>query len=98
MWGDEQHVRGLFEGTGVKLNFERRAVTFAGDSPEVWLAEDEQKLGPAVMAKAALEPQGHWGALRQDMLALYEEFNQATDGSFRVEAEYLVTVAELPTG
>jgi hypothetical protein len=32
------------------------------------------------------------------MLALYEEFNQAEDGSFRVEAEYLVTVAELAAG
>jgi hypothetical protein len=32
------------------------------------------------------------------MLALYEEFNQASDGSFRVESAYLVTVAELPAG
>jgi SAM-dependent methyltransferase len=96
MWGDEQHVRGLFEGTGVGLIFERRGVTFAFESPEALLAEDEEKLGPAVMAKAALEPQGRWADLRQDMLAMYEESNQAVDGSFRVEAEYLVTVAELP--
>jgi SAM-dependent methyltransferase len=97
MWGDEQHVRGLFEGTGVTLTCERRAVTFAGAaSPEAWLAEDEQKLGPAVMAKAALEPQGRWEDLHGDMLALYEEFNEADDGSFSVQVEYLVTVAELP--
>jgi hypothetical protein len=51
-----------------------------------------------VMAKAALEPQGRWGDLQQDTLALYDEFNEANDGSFRVEAEYLVTVAELPAG
>ena len=98
MWGDEQHVRGLFEGTGVELLFERRAVSFVGGSPEAWLAEDEQKLGPALMAKAALEPQGRWEDLRRDMLALYEEFNQAEDGSFRVDSAYLVTVAELPAG
>jgi SAM-dependent methyltransferase len=95
LWGDEQHVRGLFEGTGVGLTFERRAVTFAFESPEALLVEDEEKLGPAVMAKAALEPQGRWEDLRQDMLAMFEEFNRAVDGSFRVEAEYLVTVAEL---
>jgi hypothetical protein len=47
------------------------------------------------MAKAALEPQGRWEDLRQDMLAMFEEFNRAVDGSFRVESEYLVTVAEL---
>jgi SAM-dependent methyltransferase len=98
MWGDEQHVRGLFEDTGVELVFERRAVTFTGESPQAWQTEEEQKLGPAVMAKAALEPQGRWEELRRDMLALYEEFNQASDGSFRVESEYLVTVAELPAG
>src|SRR5205807_7930336 len=40
MWGDEQHVRGLFEGTGVELTFERRAVTFASDSPEAWRSEE----------------------------------------------------------
>jgi SAM-dependent methyltransferase len=95
-WGDEQHVRTLFGGTGVELAFERRAVTFASGSAEAWLADDEQNLGPAVMAKAALEPQGRWQDLQRDMLAVYEEFNRATDGSFKVEAEYLVTVAQLP--
>ena len=98
MWGDEQHVRALFEDTGVELVFERRAVTFTGESPKAWQTEEEQKLGPAVMAKAALEPQGRWEDLRRDMFALYEEFNQASDGSFRVESEYLVTVAELSAG
>jgi SAM-dependent methyltransferase len=96
LWGDEQHVRGLFEGTGVELIFERRAVSFATESAAALLAEDEQKLGPAVMAKAALEPQGRWEDLQRDMLAMYEDSNLAVDGTFRVEAEYLVTVAELP--
>jgi hypothetical protein len=73
-----------------------RSVSLARSRLDHWLAGDEQKLGPAVMAKAALEPQGCWEDLQRDMLALYEEFNQASDGSFRVEAEYLVTVAELP--
>jgi SAM-dependent methyltransferase len=98
MWGDERHVRGLFEGSGAQVVCERRTVTFAGESAEAWQADDEQKLGPAVMAKAVLAPQGRWEDLQRDMLAMYEEFNRATDGSFRVEAEYLVTVAELPGG
>jgi SAM-dependent methyltransferase len=96
MWGDEEHVRGLFEGTGVAMACERRKVTFEGDSAKAWQAEEEQKLGPAVMAKAVLEPQGRWEDLQRDMLAMYEDFNSATDGSFRVEAEYLVTIAERP--
>ena len=48
------------------------------------------------MAKAALEPQGRWEDLKRDMLAMFEESNEAGDGSFEVQAEYLVTVAELP--
>jgi hypothetical protein len=46
------------------------------------------------MAKAALEPQGRYEDLRRDMLALYEDLNEAGDGSFSVRSEYLVTVAE----
>jgi len=95
-WGDEDHVRELFDGSGAQLSFERRSVTFAGDSMEAWFADDERMLGPAVMAKAALEPQGRYEDFRRDMLALYDDFNEADDGSFRVQSEYLVTVAELP--
>jgi SAM-dependent methyltransferase len=96
MWGNEEHVRGLFEGSGATISFELRTVTFTGDSIESWLERDERILGPAVMAKAALESQGRYEELRRDMLALYDEVNEADDGSFRAEAEYLVTVAELP--
>ncbi len=97
MWGSEEHVRGLFTDSGAELSFELRSITFTGDSPEAWLARDERILGPTVMAKAALEPKGLYEQLRQDMLALYNEVNDAEDGSFRAEAEYLVTIATLPS-
>jgi SAM-dependent methyltransferase len=96
MWGDAGHVGGLFEASGAELSFELRKVTFAAESPQRWLEDDERMLGPAVMAKAALEAQGRYEDLRRDMVALYEELNEADDGSFRVQSEYLVTVAELP--
>ena len=96
MWGTEQHVRELFAGTGAELSCELRTVTFSGDSAKAWFEADERLLGPAVMAKAALEPQGRYEDLRNDMLTLYDEVNEADDGSFRVQAEYLLTVAELP--
>ena len=96
MWGTEEHVRAIFEGTGAELSFELREVDFEGDSVEAWVANDEQILGPSVMAKAALERQGRYEELRSDVVALYDEFNQASDGSFRAPAEYLVTVARKP--
>jgi SAM-dependent methyltransferase len=96
MWGKEEHVRSLFADSGAEVACERRTVTFSGPSEEAWLADDERMLGPAVMAKAALEPQGRYDELRQDLLKLIAGFNEAGDGSFRVEAEYLLTVVKLP--
>jgi ubiquinone/menaquinone biosynthesis C-methylase UbiE len=96
MWGDESHVRGLFENTGVELSFELRTIVFEGESVEAWVEKDERILGPSILAKAALEQQGRYEDLRRDISDLYSSFNEATDGSFRAPAEYLVTVATLP--
>ena len=95
LWGDEEHIRSLFEPLGVELEFERGQVEFADESVEKWLAYGEEKLGPMVMARAALEPQGKYAALIY-LAALYERENKATDGSLLVEPEYLVTIARVP--
>ncbi len=97
MWGDEGHVRSLFADSGAELSFERRDVSFEHDSPEGWLQYNERVLGPTIMAKAALEPQGKWDALRAELIELYTDANEADDGSMRVRAEYLLTVAQLPS-
>ena len=111
MWGEEEHVRSLFADSGAEVTCERRTVTFSGETPEAWFADDERMLGPAVMAKAALddrphgffdtgqaalEPQGRYEQLRGEMLELYGSFNEADDGSFRVQSEYLLTLVRLP--
>ncbi len=95
-WGEEDRVAELFDGTGAELSFERATVAFTGDSAESWLERDERILGPSIMAKAALEPQGRYGELRGELLAHYENANTAGDGGFRVESEYLLTLARLP--
>ncbi|HEX5223564.1 MAG TPA: methyltransferase domain-containing protein [Solirubrobacteraceae bacterium] len=96
LWGQEDHVRALFANSGGEVTCERRTVRFEGASIAAWLDEDEKLLGPAVMAKAALEPQGLYEPLREDMVSLYEEVNEADDGGFRTEAEYLLTLVQLP--
>jgi ubiquinone/menaquinone biosynthesis C-methylase UbiE len=95
-WGEEDYVRSLLHDSGSELSFERRTVTFTHDSPESWVQYNERVLGPTIMTKAALEPQGKWGDCKADLIALYREHNEATDGSLRVAAEYLLTVAQLP--
>ena len=49
-----------------------------------------------VLARAALEPQGKFDALHEDLLALYNRLNLNDDGSFKAEGEYLVTIARVP--
>jgi SAM-dependent methyltransferase len=96
MWGTEDHVRSLFGATGAELMFERRTVAFEHDSPESWVAYNERVLGPTIMAKAALEPQGRWEDLKGELVQLYSDANEAGDGSFRARGEYLLTVARMP--
>ncbi len=95
-WGEEQHVGSLFAATGAELSFERRTVTFTHDSPEGWLEYNERVLGPTIMAKAALEPQGRYDELRTELIGMYSAANEAQDGSFRADGEYLVALARLP--
>lgn len=89
LWGTTDHVRRLFEGTGVELEFEREDVEMVFDSPEEMLDVYSTKFGPVLMAKAALEPQGRWQLLRDDLLA-FAERAQTPDGEVRLVAEYLV--------
>ncbi len=94
-WGEEDHVSSLFEHTGAELAFERRTVTFTHDSPESWVSYSERVLGPTIMAKSALEPQGRWEECRAELIALYTAHNEATDGTFSAPAEYLLTLARM---
>jgi len=98
MWGTEDHVRSLFAESGAVLAFERRTVDFTHESPESFIAFNERNLGPSIMARAALEPQGRYEQLRAELIGLYSEANTAEDGTLRAPGEYLVTVADLPAG
>jgi SAM-dependent methyltransferase len=95
LWGDEEHVRDLFSSPGLELSFERVTLPVAWDSVESWVDFCEEKLGPTVLAKAALAPQGKWEPARADLLALYERYNEADDGSLDAPAEYLVSVVDV---
>lgn len=90
LWGSEEHVREIFDGTGAEFEFEPTTVDFSGDSADEFFAEYERDLPPIVMAKKALEPQGKWEALRSDLKQMYDETNEADDGSFRAAQEYVL--------
>jgi SAM-dependent methyltransferase len=90
LWGVEDHVREIFEGTGVELSFETAKVAFTGDSVDEFMDEMSTNLPPLAAAKAALGAEGKWDALDADLRKLYDEVNEADDGSVRYAAEFLV--------
>jgi SAM-dependent methyltransferase len=93
LWGNEEHVRALLGDRVSGLRFERGTAVSQGESADAWVDYLGRVLGPVVVAKAALERQGAWGAARADLVALFEQFNTATDGTLYAPAEYLLTVA-----
>lgn len=93
LWGTREHVTSLFEGTGISLEFDDEVVFFDFDSSEAAVELYETKFGPVVKAREALEPEGRWQALRDDLIALFEDEGEATeDGGIRLQGEYLRTV------
>lgn len=95
LWGDEDHVHALFSLEGLDVTTERLAVTVAAESVEAWVSYCEKALGPVVMAKAALEPQGKWQETRDAMVEMYSRYNEATDGTLSAPGEYLLTVVRV---
>jgi hypothetical protein len=89
LWGTGDHVREIFDGTGIELELEPTTVEFTADSPEAYFEEIERDLPPIVMAKTRLEPEGKWEPLRDDLMKLYTDSNESDTG-FRSAQEYLI--------
>ncbi len=96
LWGDEAVVRGYFEGKDVEITIEQETATWEEESTESLLVMFEDKLGPIIMAKAALEPEGKWDEMREKLIGLYGEFATEIDGGIRVEADYIRTIGQVP--
>jgi ubiquinone/menaquinone biosynthesis C-methylase UbiE len=96
VWGEEQYVTDRFAPSGATMSYSKHFVNFTADSVDHWVAYNERTLGPLMVAKSVLEPQGKWDALRADLVSYYSEFNTADDGSFNGPAEYLVAAGTMP--
>lgn len=89
MWGDESVVRQRF-GDGIKeYKFNRVRSDFEYPFPPAEVVQLFRKFfGPTQVAFSKLDPQGQ-AAFEADLVRLWTEFNQATDGTTCVPAEYL---------
>jgi len=74
LWGTEGHVRELFAGTGVQLEFERDTAAEQEPFGSGYEAVDYLggNFGPLMMLCPVLEAKGVWSELRDQLAALYE--------------------------
>jgi len=90
LWGDEGHVRSLFDGHGVELEFERGLNPWRFPSADEYVEFFATQYGPTVKARERLEGEGAWQDCRAELVAMAERRNEATDGSLLMWSEYLV--------
>jgi SAM-dependent methyltransferase len=91
-WGDEAIVRARFEGLAAHIESERRTLVWTAPSLEAFEAEFADNAPAAAAAREALPPE-QLERLSQETLEVGRRWNDAVDGSLRLEVDYLVTVA-----
>jgi ubiquinone/menaquinone biosynthesis C-methylase UbiE len=89
-WGTQARLAQLFGAYG-NLWLTRKHVALRSRAPAVWVDKLRASYLPVLEAFALLGAEGR-RALRSDLLELVAKFNRATDGTMRVDAEYLEVV------
>ena len=92
LWGSEDIVRERLGEGCTTLALTRRAVTFEYPfPPERVVDEFQQWYGPTVRAFASLDAVAA-ASFRSELETLWADHNHATDGTTRVESEYLEVI------
>jgi len=93
LWGTEDTVRSRLEAGTTSLTFTRRMLTFEFSAgPEQVANEFRLWYGPMLRTFASLDEPNR-DALRRDLETLWSDNNRATDGTTRVQTEYLEVTA-----
>jgi len=91
-WGVEDNARARFEPHASSVEISRDVVPWRFDSVDAWIEWSEANTPPIVVAKSVLPPET-FAQFQNENRARAEAMNQAADGSFHVDAEYLMVVA-----
>jgi SAM-dependent methyltransferase len=93
LWGTEEHVREMFAGAATGFEFERHVNTIEWESVEGWADYFMDRFGPFVTARAMLGER--FGELREQIVAIWRDVNEADDGTLRLPQEYLLSIVHL---
>ena len=92
-WGREDYVRECFAGVATSFEFQRHVNRIEWDSVEGFADFFMARFGPLVTARAMLGDR--FDELRKQVVAIWRNANEATDGSLRLPQEYLLSVIRL---
>lgn len=95
-WGEESYLRECFGDLGPQMTVTTKHIDFKAPSAAEWVSFNEDKLGPVVMARSILEPQGKYEALRDALIGHYERADIGTDGEWAAEADYFLATGREP--
>jgi ubiquinone/menaquinone biosynthesis C-methylase UbiE len=90
-WGVEDVAHERLEGLASSIHFERRSIRHEWDSADGFF-EFSRNAGPT-LARARTMSDEDRASLKQEIIGVIDEFNQADDGRVMIDAEYLVVVA-----
>ena len=93
LWGSEEYVRQIFAGVATGFEFEEHSATIVWDSAEGFLDYFVERFGPLATAKQMLGER--FGELREEILEIWNDVNDADDGTLRLPQEYLLSLVRL---
>jgi SAM-dependent methyltransferase len=93
LWGTEDHVREMFGSAATDFEFERHSATIEWESIEGFADFFMDRFGPLVTARQMLGER--FGELREDILSIWADRNEADDGRLILPQEYLLSVISL---
>jgi SAM-dependent methyltransferase len=93
LWGSEDYVRQMFAPAATGFELERHVNWIEDDSLERYADVFMDQFPPMVTAREMLGER--FGELRERIVGIWREANEATDGGFRLPQEYLLSVIRL---
>lgn len=93
LWGTDAHVREMFGSVATAFEFERHSTTVEWESIEGFADFFMDRFGPLVTARQMLGER--FGELRAEILAIWEDKNEADDGRLVLPQEYLLSIVRL---
>jgi SAM-dependent methyltransferase len=92
LWGSEDHVREMF-AEAREFEFERHSATIEWESNEGFADYFMDRFGPMVTARELLGDR--FSDLKAEIIEIWERWNEAPDGSFRLPQEYLLSIVHI---